>query len=90
MNCGHNYFKTMNSDDLEAEKADENMLSCASCGTEEVDDIKLKEECDACDLFRYCSDKCKQEHRPKHEKACKELMAELRDEIISFEQPESS
>ncbi|KAK1748087.1 hypothetical protein QTG54_000026 [Skeletonema marinoi] len=34
--------------------------------TAEVDDIELK-NCDDCDLVRYCSDKCQQDHRPNHE-----------------------
>jgi len=46
-------------------------------------------DCDACDLVRYCSDKCQQDHRPQHETMCKERVAELRDEIL-FRQPETS
>jgi len=53
-----------------------------------VDDIKLK-ECDACDLVKYCSDQCEEDHLPQHELMCKERAAELRDEIL-FRQPESS
>jgi hypothetical protein len=55
-------------------------ICCASCGVAEVDEVKLT-KCDACDLVRYCSDKYQQEHRPKHEQACKERAAELRDVI---------
>jgi len=72
------------SDYLEAE-AD---MCCASCGIAEIDDIKLK-ECNDCDLVRYCSDKCQQEHRPQHELRCKERAAELRDEIL-FRQPDGT
>jgi hypothetical protein len=62
---------------------------CASCGSAEVDDIKLK-ECDAaCKLVRYCSDACEKDHRPQHEQDCKERVAELRDELL-FKQPENS
>eukprot|EP00985_Skeletonema_marinoi_P001621 scaffold653_cov132-Skeletonema_marinoi.AAC.1 len=61
---------------------------CASCGIAELDDIKLK-TCDACDLVKYCSDECQQEHRPQHEAMCKERAVELRDEKL-FKQPESS
>ena len=61
---------------------------CASCGIAEVDDIKLM-ECDDCDLVRYCSDECKENHRSEHEEACKKRAAELRDELL-FKQPESS
>eukprot|EP00984_Skeletonema_dohrnii_P026580 scaffold15922_cov104-Skeletonema_dohrnii-CCMP3373.AAC.11 len=64
-----------------------NISSCASCGIAEVDDIKLK-ECDDCDLVRYCSDACQQEHKSQHKEACNIRTAELRDEIL-FKQPES-
>eukprot|EP00984_Skeletonema_dohrnii_P008709 scaffold3248_cov77-Skeletonema_dohrnii-CCMP3373.AAC.3 len=64
-------------------------MCCASCGTAQVDDIKLLTKCDACDLVHYCSDNCKQLHRSEHEQLCKERAAELRDEIL-FKQPESS
>eukprot|EP00984_Skeletonema_dohrnii_P025080 scaffold14195_cov155-Skeletonema_dohrnii-CCMP3373.AAC.27 len=70
----------------EAEAAAE--LCCASCGITQVDNIKLM-ECDGCDLVRYCSDKCQQDHLPHHGVMCKERAAELRDEIL-FRQPESS
>jgi len=63
-------------------------ICCASCGIAEVDDIELK-NCDDCDLVRYCSDKCQEDHRPNHEAMCKERATELRDEIL-FRQPESS
>ena len=61
---------------------------CASCGIVEIDDIKLK-ECDDCDLVKYCSDECQEDHRSQHEEACKKRAAELRDELL-FKQPESS
>eukprot|EP00984_Skeletonema_dohrnii_P025516 scaffold14691_cov152-Skeletonema_dohrnii-CCMP3373.AAC.8 len=64
------------------------MMCCASCGTAEVDDIKLK-TCTACKSVRYCSIKCQKEHRPQHKRACKKRAAELHDEIL-FKQPESS
>jgi hypothetical protein len=76
-------FITMSSsDDLEAEAV---VMCCASRGIAEFDDNKF----DACDLLRYCSEKCKEDHRLKHEQACKERATELRDEIL-FSQPESS
>jgi len=62
--------------------------SCASCGTAEIDDIKLK-ECDGCDLVKYCSDGCRMEHKSNHEEACKKRAAELRDQLL-FKLPESS
>src|SRR6056300_1636229 len=48
--------------DSAAAKAD---MCCANCGAAEVDNIKL-EECDGCDLVKYCSEKCKEEHREEH------------------------
>ena len=61
---------------------------CASCGMAEIDDVKLM-PCDDCDLVRYCSDECQEDHRSTHEEACKKRAAELRDELL-FKQPESS
>mmetsp|Transcript_8095 Transcript_8095/g.12293 ORF Transcript_8095/g.12293 Transcript_8095/m.12293 type:complete len:288 (+) Transcript_8095:2-865(+) len=46
-------------------------------------------DCDACDLVKYCSDDCKEDHRWQHETNCKERVSELRDEKL-FRQPESS
>ena len=63
-------------------------LCCAFCGIAEVDDIKLK-DCNGCDLVKYCSDECQEDHRPKHEEECVKRAAELCDEIL-FNQPESS
>ncbi len=73
-------------EDLEKEGAAD--ICCASCGIAEVDDVKLL-KCDDCDLVRYCSDECKEDHRPEHEAICKERAAELRDELL-FRQPEST
>ena len=78
-------------DNLEADDDEEVaavLCCCASCGIAEVDDIKLK-KCDGCDLVRYCSDVCQEDHRPEHEASCKERAAELRDEVL-FRQPEGS
>ena len=72
------------SEEIEAVK----ISCCASCGIAEIDDIKLK-DCDGCDLVRYCSDECQQDHKSEHEEACKKRAAELRDELL-FKQPESS
>ena len=67
-----------------ASKSDTMML-CASCGIAGgVDDIKLM-DCDGCDLVRYCSDACQEDHRPRHEEECKKRA----DELL-FKQPESS
>ena len=61
---------------------------CASCGKAAVDDIELK-ECDGCDLVRYCSDECQQNHQSEHEESCKKRATELRDEQL-FKQPEGT
>ena len=62
---------------------------CASCGIAAIDDVKLK-LCDGgCDLVKYCSNECQENHREKHEAACKKRMAELRDNDL-FDQPDSS
>mmetsp|Transcript_23824 Transcript_23824/g.38802 ORF Transcript_23824/g.38802 Transcript_23824/m.38802 type:complete len:190 (+) Transcript_23824:172-741(+) len=70
------------------ESESDTMLSCASCGAAEVDDIKLK-ECNGCHLVKYCSDECQRDHKPQHKRACKKRAAEIHDEIL-FKQPESS
>ena len=62
--------------------------SCASCGIAEIDDVKLV-PCDGCDLVKYCSDDCKENHKSDHVDDCKKRAAELRDEIL-FKQPEST
>eukprot|EP00984_Skeletonema_dohrnii_P008143 scaffold2987_cov77-Skeletonema_dohrnii-CCMP3373.AAC.1 len=80
-----NNILTMSSTDNIVADAD---MCCASCGIAEVDDIKMK-ECDDCDLVRYCSDLCKEDHLPHDESVCKERAAELRDEKL-FRQPESN
>ena len=61
---------------------------CASCGIAGIDDIKLM-PCDDCDLVRYCSDECKENHKSEHEEDCKKRAAELRDDLL-FKQPEGS
>ncbi len=61
---------------------------CASCGTAEFDDIKLK-DCDGCDLVKYCSDECREDHKSEHKEEYKKRAAKLRDELL-FKRPESS
>ncbi len=84
------------------------LMCCASCGIAEVDDVKLKlcsdyhESCLGCDLVRYCSDTCQDDHFAQHHTECTKRVIELhgekevrerwvarRDEIL-FKQPESS
>ena len=78
----------MSADDDKSSEVETADICCASCGITEVDDVKLT-ECDGCDLVRYCSDACQQDHRSQHEAKCKERAAELREELL-FKQPESS
>jgi actin-related protein len=73
---------------VEAEKEAE-IVCCANCGIAQVDDIKLK-ICDGgCDLVKYCSDICQENHREQHEEGCKKRKAELHDKEL-FEQPAGS
>ena len=67
-------------------EADADICCCANCGVAEVDDIKLM-DCDGCDLVKYCSDKCMEEHREQHEEDCKKRKAELNDNKL-FTQPD--
>ena len=62
-------------------KSDEDEV-CACCGIAAVDDVKLEECNDGCDLVKYCSDKCCGNHR-------EEPKAELRDKDL-FAQPDGS
>jgi tetratricopeptide (TPR) repeat protein len=73
---------------VELEAADEEEEMCASCGIAGVDDIKLK-FCDDCDLVKYCSVECQENHREEHDEECKKRKAELRDRDL-FTQPDSS
>jgi len=65
------------------------MMCCASCGIAEVDDVKLKDCDDGCDLVKYCSDACQENHRQQHSGECKKRLAELRDRDL-FTQPDES
>ena len=60
---------------------------CANCGIAEVDETKFK-AC-ACNLVKYCSDGCREVHRPEHIGACKKRAAQLRDDTL-FTQPDES
>jgi TPR repeat protein len=55
---------------------------CADCGVE-GDSLKM---CKACMHARYCNAECQKKHWPKHKAACKERVAELRDEAL-FKNP---
>jgi hypothetical protein len=62
---------------------------CACCGIAGVDNVKLK-TCDGgCDLVKYCSDDCQENHREKHEQECQKRKADLHDKQL-FTQPDMS
>ena len=54
---------------------------CANCGITQVDDIKLAQCNGGCDLVKYCSDRCQENHREQHEGECKKRVDEIRDNI---------
>ena len=55
--------------------------ACANCGKHESDTVKLK-NCNACRLVKYCGVDCQRAHRKQHKKACKQRVAELKDEQL--------
>src|SRR6056300_1131408 len=64
------------------------VVCCAKCGVAEVDEIKL-EDCDGCDLVKYCSDKCREGHREQHIGECRKRAQQLHDNDL-FTQPDIS
>jgi hypothetical protein len=64
-------------------------VCCANCGIAGVDEIKL-EECTDCDLVKYCSDKCREEHREQHDEECKNRKVILLHDRKLFTQPEET
>ncbi|EJK71299.1 hypothetical protein THAOC_07280 [Thalassiosira oceanica] len=65
--------------------------TCANCGKEGTDIVKLK-NCTACFLVKYCGVDCQKSHRKLHKRACKKRAAELKDEELyaqGHERPES-
>ena len=68
---------------------EEMMLCCANCGIAAVDNVKLKDCDDGCDLVKYCSDGCQDNHREQHKAACRKRLIELRDRDL-FTPPEGS
>ena len=77
---------------LEADAEAETIMVCVNCGIAEAegDDIKL-EECDGCQCqsVRYCSDKCREDHREEHEEECKNRKAWLHGRKL-FTQPDET
>ncbi len=62
---------------------------CASCGIAALDDVKLNIRDSGCDLVKYCSDDCQDNHREQHEEECKKRKIELHDKEL-FTQPDIS
>ena len=60
---------------------------CACCGIAGVDDVKLKDCNNGCDLVKYCSDNCQGNHMENHVEECKKRVDELRDNNL-FTQPD--
>ncbi|EJK77894.1 hypothetical protein THAOC_00243 [Thalassiosira oceanica] len=54
---------------------------CANCGKLGSDAVKLR-NCNACRLVKYCGVDCQRAHRKEHKKACKQRVAELKDEQL--------
>ncbi|EJK54371.1 hypothetical protein THAOC_26007, partial [Thalassiosira oceanica] len=64
--------------------------ACANCGKLGSNAVKLK-NCTACRLVKYCGVDCQRAHRKLHKKACKQRVAELKDEQLysqGLERPE--
>ena len=64
--------------------------TCANCGKEAGEAVKLK-DCSACRLVKYCGVDCQRAQRKQHKKACKKRAAELKDEQLysqGLERPE--
>ncbi|EJK48939.1 hypothetical protein THAOC_32222 [Thalassiosira oceanica] len=77
----HGYHKILNvtmSCVLVAGDGDE---ACANCGKQGSDTVKLR-KCTACRLVKYCGVDCQRAHRKQHKKACKQRVAELKDEQL--------
>ncbi len=68
------------------EKADRSV--CANCGIGIAKFYFIKlEECDGCDLVKYCSDNCKETHREQREEGRKTRAVILHDKRL-FRQPD--
>ena len=52
------------------------MSKCAACG-KGGDNLKV---CTSCEQVSYCNAKCRNTHRSKHKKECKQYAAKIRDE----------
>ena len=84
----HSLLASIQNSELEQQQSDLDEV-CACCGVAAVDDVKLKICDDGCNLVKYCSGKCHENHREQHEKECTERKTELHDKEL-FTQPHSS
>jgi tetratricopeptide (TPR) repeat protein len=75
-------------DKMSGKEGEEADVCCANCGITEIDDLKL-EDCGGCDLVKYCSDKCREEHREQHDEECNIRAAILHDNKL-FTEPDGS
>jgi hypothetical protein len=71
---------------VSSDEADKNV--CANCGIAGVDNIRM-EDCDGCDLVKYCSDNCREEHREEHREECQKKADKLHDKRL-FTQPDGT
>ncbi len=74
---------------LKGEESSSSDEVCASCGIAAVDNVKLKDCDDGCDLVKYCGDGCQKNHREQHVEECKQRKAVLHDKKL-FTQPDIS
>jgi hypothetical protein len=87
--CAYYFIFMMMSTASKKSSDDTTMMCCASCGIAAVDDVKLKDCNVGCDLVKYCSNVCQNNHRDQHEEECMKRLAELRDRDL-FTQPDGS
>ena len=73
---------------VDAEKSSDYEV-CASCGIAAVDDVKLKLCGGGCDLVKYCSDGCQENHKVHHNEECRQRKAKLHEKQL-FTQPDVS
>jgi TPR repeat protein len=64
--------------------SDMTTICCAECSKEGGASLKI---CKACMLVKYCNAACQHKHWAKHKAACKQRVAELRDEALFKDPP---
>ncbi len=73
--------------ETEAKEVEENV--CVNCGIAKAKVDDIKEECNDCNLMKYCGDRCREDHREQHEEECKNRRALLHDRKL-FTQPDKT